>query len=292
MSESVRQRLQNSLASATKAEKAIASYMLSNLSSLPFETAATLADKAGVSEPMVGRFCRSLGYQHFKDLKADLKDDIGDKPWLIGDRLREFRQLSRKGEDHLARGLELEIAGLVQIYETARKKEWKRAVKRMAKASRIFVAGFQTERGTAQSFVNQLQYLRDGVQLLDGAGGNFAEILLTSSKDCCLVIYEARRYSRLALLLARAAKEAGIPTTLITDGFCDWGHDLVDEMFVVQTEFNMFWDSNSQMASLSNLLINSIFNELGPAVEERMEKVASLYSRFIGYVGDPAGPET
>src|SRR5262249_52088207 len=126
--------------------------------------------------------------------------------------------------------------------------------------------------------------------LVDLAGGNFAEILLLPPKQTSLVLFEARRYSRLALLLASEARRLHIPTTLITDGFCDWGHDLVDEMFVVPTEFNMFWDSTAQMASLGNLLINSIFNELGTAVEERMNRVSELYSRFIGYVGDASGP--
>ena len=292
MPKSVRQRLTDSLARATKAEKAIASYMLANLTSLPFETSATVAEKAGVSEPMVGRLCRSLGYQHFKDLKADLKEDIGDRPWLIGDRLREFRERSRNGEDELARGLHLEIAALVRIYELAQTKEWRRVVKRLASVKQVFVAGFQTERGMAQIFANQLQYLRPGVQVVDLAAGNFADVLLTAPKEASLVLFEARRYSRLALLLAGEAKRTRIPTTLITDGFCDWGHDLVDEMFVVPTEFDLFWDSTAQMASLANLLINSIFNELGPTVEQRMNRIAELYSRFTGYVGDETGPVT
>src|SRR3569833_579213 len=98
MTNSVRQRLSDSLATATKAEKAIASFMLANLNGLPFEPSATLAQKAGVSEPMVGRLCRGLGYRHFKDLKAELKEDIGDRPWLLGDRLREFRARSKREE--------------------------------------------------------------------------------------------------------------------------------------------------------------------------------------------------
>jgi DNA-binding MurR/RpiR family transcriptional regulator len=157
MEASVRQRLANCLGKATKAENAIASYMLANLNDLPFETAATLAEKVGVSEPTVGRFCRAVGYQHFKDLKIDLKADIGDHPWLIGDRLREFRERSRGGRDELARSLELEIASLVKLYELPRSKEWKRAVRRLAHRPQVFVAGFQTERGLAQYFVNQLQ---------------------------------------------------------------------------------------------------------------------------------------
>jgi len=49
---------------------------------------------------------------------------------------------------------------------------------------------------------------------------------------------------------------------------------------------NFVWDSTAQMASLVNLLINGIFKELGPGVEDRMNKVAALYSSFFGYVDD------
>lgn len=163
-------------------------------------------------------------------------------------------------------------------------------VKRLARSPAVFATGFQTERGMAQIFVNQLQYLRDRVHLLDLAGGNFAELLVSGRNHSCLVIFEARRYSRMAQLLAHDAREAGIPTTLVTDAFCDWGRDLVDEMFVVPTEFNLFWDSTAQMASLANLLVNGVFIELGPAVEDRMNEIARLYNRFTGYTGDSSGP--
>ena len=74
-------RLQASLAAATKAEAAIASYMLTNLQSLPFETAASLAQRIGVSEASVGRYCRTIGFRHFKELKAELQADLGEYNW-------------------------------------------------------------------------------------------------------------------------------------------------------------------------------------------------------------------
>ncbi|MFM9973021.1 MAG: MurR/RpiR family transcriptional regulator [Beijerinckiaceae bacterium] len=296
MSPSVRHRLSESLATASKADKALASYMLAQLNSIPFETAASLAEKVAVSEPTVGRFCRSLGFASFKDLKDHLKQDIGDRPWLISDRLRDFQRSAQAGEDQLGIGLQMEIAGLVAVYELARTPEWKRVVERLARRPAVFAAGFQTERGMAQIFVNQLQYLRDRVHLLDLAGGNFSELLLndakTEAEKPALVIFEARRYSRMAKLLAVEAKAAGIPTTLVTDAFCDWGRDLATEMFVVPTEFNLFWDSTAQMASLANLLVNSVFIELGPKVEPRMDAIARLYSRFTGHVGDAGSPSS
>ena len=291
MVKTVRQRLTACTTEGSKADRALASYMLAKLSSIPFETAATLAERVAVSEPTVGRFCRSLGYKSFKHLKEQLRQDIGDRPWLISDRLREFQQRTLEGEDQLGQSLQLEMAGLVAVYELAHTDEWKRTVTRLVNSKAVYVAGFQTERGMAQFFANQLQYLRDRVHLMDLAGGNFSELLLTDSNEACLVLFEARRYSRMARLLAKEASNSRIPTTLITDAFCDWGRDLVDDMLVVPTEFNLFWDSTAQMASLTNLLMNGVFIEIGPSVEERMNKISTLYSRFTGYVANSSGPE-
>lgn len=290
----LRTRLIEYLASAkaSKSEKAIGSYMLANMTGIPFETAASLAEKVGVSEPMIGRFCRSLGYPRFKAFKEILRADIGDRPWLIGDRLQQFRERNKNGTDELAHSLDLEIAGLVAVYEMARSSSWHRAVELLSRSPQVYAAGFQTERGVAQIFVNQMEYLRPGVRLLDLAGGNFSELLLADADQSCVVIYEVRRYSRLAPLLAQQARAAGIPVILVTDEFCAWGRELADEMFVVPTQFNLFWDSNSLMVSLTNLLINSVFAALGSTVEQRMNRTSELYSDFTGYVGDPTGPKS
>ena len=287
----VQSRLETAARDGSKADRTLASYMLAQLNGLAFETAASLAGHVGVSEPTVGRFCRSIGYKSFKALKAHLRDDLGDKPWLIRDRLGELQARARAGEDHLAKGLELEIAGLVSVYELAHSAPWAAVAKRLATSSQVYVAGFQTERGVAQIFANQLHYLRDEVHLLDVAGGNFSQMLLSDTPDRCLVVFEARRYSRLARVLMQEATAAGIPVTLVTDPFCDWGREVSDEMFVVPTRFGQFWESNALMASLANLLVNSVFLEIGPTVEARFERIQALHAGFTGYA-DGSGPSS
>ena len=42
------------------------------------------------------------------------------------------------------------------------------------------------------------------------------------------------------------------------------------------------------MASLTNLLVNGVFMELGADVEVRMNKIAQLYGKFTGHVGHTA----
>jgi DNA-binding MurR/RpiR family transcriptional regulator len=282
----LRHRLAKAAKGGSRSERALATFMAHAFADLPFETAASLADKVGVSEATVGRFCRTIGYANFRDLKDHLREDIGDRPWLISDRLAEMRASSSRRSDAIAQGLELEIAALVQVYELARSPEWARVVDRLANAPRVFVAGFQTERGLAQYFCAQLQYVRDGVQMLDLGVGNFAE-LLASEAGGCLVIFEARRYSRLAKVLAEQAHAEGIAVTLVTDQFCTWAPACTDEVFAVPTQANQFWDSTAPMASLGNLMINDVFLKLGQGAENRLTRIARLYGTFVGHVGDP-----
>ncbi|MBM3111274.1 MurR/RpiR family transcriptional regulator [Pseudomonas sp. P66] len=283
MSQPIKQRLENSLHSAAASGRKIASYMLANLNDLPFETSASLATKVGVSESSVGRFCRALGYEHLKALKHDLKDDLGDGPWLVGDRLQEFRQQHGKDDAGLARSLEQEVGALVRVYEYSRTSAWETVSQRLAQRRKVFVAGFQTERGIAQCMVHLLQYLRDGVQVVDGSAGHFGEVLLSDPADCALVVFEARRYSRHALNLCRKAHETGIPVTLVTDTFCDWADANADEVFRIPTEFNLFWESTATMLSWVHLMVNEVCKKLGPDVEKRLEATAALHNEFVGY---------
>ncbi|MEP6908372.1 MAG: MurR/RpiR family transcriptional regulator, partial [Pseudoxanthomonas sp.] len=63
----------------TTSEQKIAAYLLHNLSGIPFETAASLGQRVGVSPMTVGRFLRTLGYAGLNELKKDLR---GNAPWL------------------------------------------------------------------------------------------------------------------------------------------------------------------------------------------------------------------
>ncbi|MBB4065776.1 MurR/RpiR family transcriptional regulator [Gellertiella hungarica] len=284
--------LNESLTGATRTERAIASYMLNNLTGLPFETAASIAAKIGVSEASISRYCKALGLRHFRALKDLLRSDLGDRAWLIGDRLRDFHARSASaGKVEKAKALEREIAAIVAVYELAETADFARAVDRLAHAPKVFVAGFQTERHHGYDLAHNLQYLRDGVQVADLAAGHFAEVLLSDPAETCLVLIDGRRYSRLTWRLAVEARDAGIPVTLITDPYCDWGRELASELLTVQTNLNRFWDTTSAMSCLISLMVNAVFTALGADVEERMTRVSSLYHKMIGHAGDRSGPD-
>ena len=283
-------RLNASVAAASKVESRIASHMLANLASLPFETGASLAEKIGVSGASISRFCRSIGYADIKDLKSSLNTGPTAPAWLLGDKLRDFHRRSLQDNSELSRALQREIAAVTAVYELATTAEFERAVKRLARCPNVYVTGFQVERGHGTQLVHNLQYLRPGVHLADVAGGHFAEILLADPARTCLVLIDGRRYSSMAFDLAEAAHARGVPVTLITDPYCDWAKGKVTELFAVQTDLNHFWDTTSAFSTLIGLLTNGVFKELGAEVEARMFKVSDLYNSFVGHVGDAHHP--
>jgi DNA-binding MurR/RpiR family transcriptional regulator len=279
----LRQRLNDSLVGATPAGASVAAHFLNHLDALPFETAASVARRIGVSEATVGRYCRAIGYPHFKGLKAALQRELGDRAWRTGQHLRT--RVDQDGAMHAPSdaALQSELAAIVANHQLAATPEFARAAQRIAHSPLVFVAGFQTERGHARYLADMLQYLRPGVQMVDLADGAFADPLLAAPGQACLILFDSRRYSRITRQLAEAAQTASVPVTMITDPWCDWAPGLASEVLTVQVDLGQFWDATSAFASLACLLVNAVFHELGPTVETRMTKVSDLHDRFVGH---------
>lgn len=279
--------IENAMDQLTGSEQVIANFLLTNRQAIPFETANSLAAKLAISPATVGRFCRRLGYDNFRELKAAFKFDVAVAPWPIGKGLDSTLQAGA-GSPALQRDLDLTVAGIVEVYRLAETAEWQAIVDRIVKSSALYVVGFQTERGLAHHFAHLLQYVRAGVHAVDLAAGNFAEVLLDGGRKDCVVIVETRRYSRQAQVLARHCHERGMPLVFITDKYCHWAREFTPFVLALPTESGIFWGTTVPIHAALALLINSVVLALGSSVERRLAEVSTLYQEFIGHVGQPA----
>lgn len=287
MSSDLLQRLEDSLESYTSAERAIANFILTNRGGIAFETANSIATKLQVSPVTVGRFARKMGYKHFKDLKAGLRTTMSGVPWLVGDQVTEF--VGARGENnHSQRSLELELAGIIEVYAAAESDGWKQIVTLLARTPNVHIAGFQTERGVAATLAHLLQYARAGVRLVDTSAGNFHEIFADDASKRCLVIVDMRRYSEQSYDLAARASREGIPVVMITDKFCDWIRKFTDHVIAAPTEVELFWSSQVALSCVVNLLVNDVIGTLGTKVEKRLDRLSELYQAYTGHIGSPA----
>jgi len=281
-------RLEAGLPEFTASERQIALYLLNHRETVPFETAASLAGRLGISAVTVGRFCRTLGFKHFRELKEHLRGAVS-LPWLAGADFQDFLS-TFKDQDKRRRTLEREIEQLIAVYERSRNKGWTNSVRLIAESRLVQVVGFQTERGIAALLAHSLQYVRPAVQLVASESGHFADILLNDLPDRCVVIVDVRRYSRQSRLLAQKVSEAGIALVMITDTLCDWAAHYTTNVLAPDSDGALFWQSSVPMVGLINLLVNDVVGYGGGRdVEARLEHISELYDEFVGFARPTRG---
>ncbi|WP_164155640.1 MurR/RpiR family transcriptional regulator [Sandarakinorhabdus rubra] len=274
MTSRVAQRLADRYDRLTVSERMIAGWLADNLDQLPFETAASIGQRVGVSAMTVARLVKSLGYDNLAALKDDLRGQARDAPWL----------LTRPAPSADAR-LKAETAAIAGVYAQAQTPEWAAVVALLAGAPCIHVAGFQTEAGLAAGFARHLSYVRPHVTSMDVSAG-IMDDLFDAGPDDLFVAIDVRRYSRQFRLLAQKVAAAGRPLVVITDPYCPWARDLTPHILTAEVALGHFWDMNSALASLLNLLVDGVVEVIGPAiVHERLAALAENYSDFIGFQG-------
>lgn len=284
MTPTLEEQIKQEFARLTKAEKAVGSYILANLNSLPFETAASIADSVGVSQMTVGRFLRSLGYRGLSDLKENIRTEVDATPLMVSDRISRIRG-SSASSDKLLDNFEMEMKAILGVYELRGGNSWRTAVDQLDAASDVFVAGFQTIGGIASDFAGRLDYVRPNVFLIDGKNGTFSELFMRTPRSSCLVLFEMRRYTRLSQQLARAAREHSVPIVVVCDSHCHWAHDYTETVLPVRTDSKLFWDSQAPFVSLTGLLLDDLIARRGRQVAARVKKMRALQDRFGAFDG-------
>lgn len=269
----------------TRSERLLAAYLTAHHGELALETAASVARKVQVSPMTVGRFLRTLGYARFDELRRDVSRARASPAWHLGDRYEQFARGRKPLGGALSASLEREMSALMAVYSLAADPRWQQLAKSIASVQEVYVAGFQTVRGVAMDFAARLEYVRHGVRFLDGANGTYAELFAGAGKTKRqVVLVDIRRYARHARLLAEAASQARVPVAVITDAHCHWARPFTGDVFHVDTEVGLFWDSNAAITSLLNLLTNAVIGHLAPSVGRRAKQLKDLQDRFGAFL--------
>lgn len=156
-------------------------------------------------------------------------------------------------------------------------------MKRIARADQVFVAGFQTERGLAVAFADQLAYVGPGVRYFSIENRAFADLRTEAGAQSCLVIVDSRRYSRWFRLLGETASTLGVPLVIATDAYCTWAAKLTPCALQARTDASRFWDNNAPILSLLNLLIEDVIESLGDAVHSQLDAASESGAAFVGF---------
>ncbi|WP_426687595.1 MurR/RpiR family transcriptional regulator [Rhodanobacter ginsengiterrae] len=264
----------------TTAEQKIATYLLHNLSGIPFETAASLGQRVGVSAMTVGRFLRTLGYDGLNALKKELR---GDAPWL-----QLYKNPDQAGDPvTMSESLKTEIRGITIAHALTRTPEWKAIVRLLVDADRLSVASFHQGRFLGLGFASLMQHVKPRTRFDEGLDGAYADTLMDSTARSCVLLIDFRRYSRHFRILAEECAARGIPLVIITDSQCYWARQLTDHVLMLPAEMERPWHNFTAATSLLSLLIGAVTREQGDMFD-RIGDITQLRQKLVGYVEAPA----
>jgi DNA-binding MurR/RpiR family transcriptional regulator len=215
------QKLRQYAKSGTPAERRIAKYFTEHLNDLPFETAASVADRLDLSPMTVGRFLRALGYQGLDSVKVEIREIATTSPIQLQSAMTELQTDASEGKA-LAVLVAEQIQALHHIYYLTAQPNWSEAVNMIGASREVFVATHARFSSFSNHFCQRLTQARDGVRAIDGAANRFAELFARPSiDDTVLIIIDCRRFAK-SRLLARTARRYGYKVILISAQHADW----------------------------------------------------------------------
>lgn len=264
----------------TVSEQRLATFFLQHLQELPFETAASIAKRLGVSPMTVGRFLKKLGFGDLRGVKASLRAGAPESGWLS-------RQITRTLFEDAP--LNAKIKALTDAHRIPASAEWPRVVSLLASASKVNIASFQLGRFFGLGFASALQTIRPNVHFDDGSDGGYIDALLDSDARSCIVLIDFRRYSRHFRLLAEEAAARKIATVIVTDIYCHWAREITDNVLMLETGFDSSWERLSIAQSLLELLLVDIAKRT-QARAQRYEAIHELRRKFVGFSGPDRVP--
>jgi DNA-binding MurR/RpiR family transcriptional regulator len=269
------------LAELSTSEQTVAAHLMAHPHQLPFETANSLAKRLGVSGMTIGRALKALGYQGLGDIRKEMRLEVSDSaPWV--ERATARSPPALKKHDRM-QALSAELEAIEGVHALGETRSWQEAARLIAAADQVFVTGFQTERGLAVMFADQLAYIRPRVRYIAAENRAFADIGTEGHPGSCLVMVDCRRYSRWFRLLGQRASALDMPLVIATDAYCSWAAKLTPYAFQVRTDSGRFWDNNAPIASLLNLLVEDVIEQLGDAVHSQLDAATEFGSTLIGF---------
>jgi DNA-binding MurR/RpiR family transcriptional regulator len=239
---------------------------------VPFETGATIAAAAGVSEASVARFAQRLGFADLKDLKRGLRrQNRAD----LDNAASRFR-IGGPNQERLARSLQMEQAALAAAYGLAHGKLWDRIVALLADSEQVNCVGFQAVKGLALDFATRMRWVRAGVHFAEGLGGTFSEILTENPRHSCVVMVDTAEYAAMTFRLAAEIRKHHIPLIVVTDKYSHWAADFTDMALEVSTRVDLYWDSTAAISAVLTLLTHAVAEKIGHKAEKRMDELEQI----------------
>lgn len=276
---SVEEQLRAALPSLTRAERQLASHILSNYPVSALGSITQLAKASQVSTPTVVRLAQKLGYRGYPDFQTSLRAEI--ESMLVSPIVKHDRWAGGVPNTHvLNRFADAVVANLQATLGQIDHAEFDKAAALLADPSRhVYAMGGRITHSIADYFVTLMTVVRSAVTLLSDSSTTWPPALLDMKRGDVLLVFDIRRYENAVLQVTEMAREQGAEVILITDRWVSPAAVHASHSLACHIEAPSAWDSNVSLMVMVETLLAAVQDQTWAATEQRMKRLEDLYAR-------------
>ncbi len=279
MDVTIDQRLREGFTGLTRAERQLATHVLSNYPVAALGSITALAKAASVSTPTVLRLVQKLGYRGYPDFQAALRSEVEEM--LVSPLVKHDRWTGGAPETHvLNRFADAVMGNLQATLGQIDHDEFDAVCALLADPARKVVAlGGRITHAMAEYFTTHLKVVRPGVALMAELSSAWPAALLDIGPGDVLVVFDIRRYENSVLQPVEMAVEQGAEVVLITDQWVSPAASLARHRFSCHIEAPSAWDSCVSILVLVETLVAGVEALTWDDTQTRMKRLETLYDR-------------
>ncbi|MCZ8080348.1 MAG: MurR/RpiR family transcriptional regulator [Fuscovulum sp.] len=275
----IEDRMRAAMGDLTRAERQLATHILTHYPVAALGSITELARASGVSNPTVVRLCQKLGFKGYPDYQHALRSEV--EAMLLSPLAKHDRWAGGVPDTHiLNRFADAVVANLQATLSQIDHAEFDATAALLADPERrVFAMGGRITHAMAEYFVTLMKNVRPNVTLLSGMSNTWPPALLDMVPGDVLVVFDIRRYENSVLQLTELAVEQGAEVVLITDRWLSPAAAHSRHVLACHVEAPSAWDSTVSPLVLVETLLASVQDRTWAVTEGRLKRLEELYAR-------------
>ena len=275
----IEDQMRAAMSDLTRAERQLATHILSHYPVAALGSITALARAAEVSTPTVVRLCQKLGYKGYPDYQGALRAEV--EAMLISPLAKHDRWAGGVPDTHiLNRFADAVVANLQATLGQINHAEFDAVSHLLADKSRkVYAMGGRITHAMADYFVTLMKVVRPEVTLLSDMSNTWPPALLDMKAGDVLLVFDIRRYENSVLQLVELAVEQGAEVILVTDRWVSPAASHARHTLSCHIEAPSAWDSTVSILVLIETLLSAVQSLTWAETESRLKRLETLYDR-------------
>lgn len=252
----------------TRVNQQLARYLLEHEEEILFLTAQQLAERAGVSQGSVTRFCYALGCTGYSDFQKQLQQQHVAAPSNAVERL-EYLQRVQPSDIEI---IEAEKQSMDQLYDVVAGQAYRATVKALVTAPQVYLVSARLSSTVMRYFYYGLCKLRDHVILVEPDTVQWQTVCCAEPASSFVLAVSFPRYSSLLVQQLQRLHRAGFKIASVTDSPLSPVSDLSQHCLYAPVTRHSIFDVYSTPLLLLNLLLKDTAAQI-PNLEQRMARL-------------------